>query len=178
MTRPGDDKLYLYYRYARWAQREWENRAEAHAIDYSIRLRTTTNPEQGWSDSQVIITPHPNGLDKIETEDAVWIDGQFVMMVIEYGAPGGLHKIYVSANGKDYQPTALQSLSRHVPGLFRSNPAASLSGLLVDGRGKLRFINTVGFTDSKGHYTAWIYPVGTTRRQRDPSAASLHTPKK
>ena len=173
VTRPGEDKIYLYYRYARRPEG-----SSTGGFDYSIRLQTTTDPEQGWSDPQTIIRPHPDGMDKIETEDAKWIDGQFVMMVIEYGMTGGAHRIYVSADGVDYQPATLPSLSRHAPGLYRPNPAASLSGLLVDGRGKLRFVNTVGFTDSKGHFTAWICPVETARQQRGLSAAVPNRPEK
>ena len=86
-------------------------------------------------------------------------------MTIEYGL-AGKHRLYVSANGEDYQPTTLPSLSQHVSALSRPDSAASLSGLLVDGEGKLRFVNTVGHTDSKRRYTQWIHPAESTPSQR------------
>jgi len=149
VTRPGDDKMYMYYRYARRP-----DGSSTGAYDYTIRLKMTTDPAHGWSDPRIILKPHPDGIDKIETVDAKWIDGQFVMMVLEYRVGQCLH---VSADGEKYHRCTLPNFGNHVS-LYRPNPAASLSGLLVDGEGKLRFVNTVGFTDSKRHYTQWICP--------------------
>ena len=173
VTRPGDDKLYLYYRYARWAQREWPDRSQAGAIDYSIRLRTTTDPKQGWSDPLILFTKQP-GDGALEPVDAKWIDGQFVLASLNYN-PG--IALYVSTDGKNYQRCILPNLRDHVS-LYRPNPAASLSGLLVDGQGKLRFVNTAGFTDTKGHFTQWICPAETTQQQRVSSATALDPPRK
>ncbi len=158
-TRPGDERLYLYYRYSRRLKG-----ATRGAHDYSIRLRTTVDPERGWSDPQIVLRPRDGGLDKIETVEAKWIDGQFVLVTIEYGRISR-HRIYVSVDGVSFEATDLPNLSKHVSALARPDQAASLSGLLVDGERKLRFLNTVGYSDRKRHFTQWIYPVKSSRSE-------------
>ena len=157
VTRPGGSKLLLYYRYARWGQREWKNGADPYAVDYSVRLRTTTDPVKGWSDPRVLFTKQP-GDGALEPVEAKWINGQFVLGVLNYN-PGTA--LYVSADGENYRRCALPNLRNHV-NLYRANPAANLSGLLMDGQGKVRFVNTVGFTDTNGHFTQWICPAKST----------------
>ena len=149
---PGDAELFLYYRYARWIQREWEDPSQAGAHDYSVRVRTTTDPAHGWSDSRIIIDTPSGSVN--EPVEAKWIDGQFVLGVLDYKPDTAL---YVSTDGLNYSRTTLPNLSDHLS-VFRPNPAASLSGLLVDGQGKLRFVNTAGNTDTKGHFTQWVLP--------------------
>jgi len=112
---------------------------------------------KGWSDPRVLFTKQP-GDGALEPVEAKWIDGQFVLGVLNYN-PGTA--LYVSADGENYRRCTLPNLRNHV-NLYRANPAASLSGLLVDGRGKLRFVNTVGFTDAKGRFTQWISPAKST----------------
>ena len=156
MTRPDGDKLYLYYRHANWID---PTANTAGAEDYSIRLRTTEDPEQGWSESKIVVPAKVDG--RVETVDVQYLDGQFVMIVLDY-SPGAA--VYISPDGMHYERCRLKNLRNHLPGLYRPNPAGNLSGLLVDGKGRLRFINTAGFTDSRGHYTQWIYPAEAGRQ--------------
>ena len=151
VTRPGGDKMYLYYRYAR--RPEGDIKA---AGDYTVRMRTTTDPEKSWSEDTIIL--RPGGTAVLETVDAKWIDGQFVLVVLDYSP---LAAMYVSTDGVHYQRCRRKNFRDHVP-YTRSSPCTNLPGLLVDGEGKCRFINTAGVTDSKGHFTQWIYPVECT----------------
>ncbi len=144
-----------FYRYANWID---PTANISGAENYSIRLRTTEDPEQEWTESKVILPTKVDG--RVETVDVQYLDGQFVMIVLDY-SPGAA--VYVSADGVHYERCRSKNLRDHLPRLYRPNPTANLSGMLVDGEGKLRFINTVGFTDSKGHYTQWIYRAETTR---------------
>lgn len=150
-ARPGDDKVYLYYRYARWRNRKPE------AYDYSIRLRTSTDPEKSWSDSKIVVGPEAGG-NVVETIDAKWINGQFVLVVLDY-RPGAA--MYVSTDGETFRRCKKKSFSDHVT-FTRSSPCTHLPGLLTDDQGRCRFMNTAGVTDDQGHFTQWIYPIECT----------------
>ena len=52
VTHPDGDKLYLYYRHANWID---PTANTSGAENYSIRLRTTEDPEQGWSESTIVV---------------------------------------------------------------------------------------------------------------------------
>ena len=149
VTRPGDDQLYLYYRYSRRVKG-----AASGAHDYTIRLRTSTDAERRWSEPKIVLRPTSNG-GVVETIEAKWIDGQFVLVVLDY-APGAA--MYVSTDGVHYERCRLKNFRDHVK-FTRSSVCTHLPGLLVDGQGKCRFMNTAGLTDSQGHFTQWIYPV-------------------
>ena len=154
VTHPEEQKVYLYYRYAR--RPEGDIKA---AGDYTIRLRTSTDPEQSWSEPKIVLRPTRT---VVETIEAKWIDGQFVLVVLDY-APGAA--MYVSTDGVHYQRCRLKNFSNHVR-FTRPSVCTHLPGLLVDGQGKCRFMNTAGLTDSKNHFTQWIYRVECTGGKR------------
>ena len=151
VKQPGSDRIHLYYRHARW-----RNRTNV-AYDYSIRLRTMADPEQGWSSSEIVLRPSRAGHTVLETIEAKWINGQFVLVVLDYLPGAAMH---VSTDGIHFQRCRKKNFREHVK-FTRSSPCTHLPGLLVDGEGVCRFMNTSGVTDNKGHFTQWIYPVRT-----------------
>ena len=151
ITRPGDDRMWLYYRHARWRNRTRE------AYDYTIRLRTSIDSGRTWSEPTVVLRPGKSGV--LETIEAKWIEGQFVLFVLDY-AEGAKAALYVSRDGLHFE----RCRQRHVEDgegmrFTMGTVCTRLPGLIPDEGGQCRLMNAAGVTDAAGHFTQWIYRV-------------------
>ena len=151
-TRPGDDKLYLYYR---------------GPGSKMICLRTSTDPEHEWSKDTVVVRPDvKKGFWMLETVDVKWINGQFVLLVLDNSRNA---QMWVSVDGVHFKRCRLKNLEDHVDfvrdkvKLTERLPfTAHIPGFLLDGKGQCHFVNAAHVNDSEGHYTQWIYRVKCT----------------
>jgi xylan 1,4-beta-xylosidase len=152
VARPGDDRLYLYYRHARWRNRT------GGAYDYTIRLRTSAEPEREWSAAEIVLRPTREG-GVLETIEAKWIEGQFVLFVLDY-VDGAKAALYVSRDALHFERCKQGHVEDGDGMEFAMGTVCTrLPGLIPDEDGECRLMNAAGVTDSAGHFTQWIYRV-------------------
>lgn len=169
VTRPGDNRLHLYYRHL-----DLDQRVDGHST-YTTRLRTTTDPKHEWSKDTVVLRPDvENGYWMLETVDVKWINGQFVLLVLDNFRDA---QMWVSVDGAHFERCRLNNIEDQVEfvrdkvKLSDQLPfTAHIPGLLLDGKGECHFMNATHVNDSKGHYTQWIYRIrcngGNATRKR------------